>query len=299
MGESLVLVSLFVLVLMPFGSCGFFDDTWNVITGKATSETISQSITVTGGNAPVIYDVMNETMTDVSSGPTEDSATQVIINFSVSDSEGVGNIDDSSAFIDFNFGGISRNVSCTKYESSGNYANYTCDVTMWWFDLPGTWSINASISDNNANSAENTTDSFYVGTAAGFESSPAGLGWGSIAPGAVDTEPSNHILMNNTGNMVRGVEVNATDLVGESNSAQALWATNFSVHTASGCGGTGMVADTYTDVSGASLPIGNYTLNDGTGQEDIYVCLEAANSILDAQVYSTTTRGAWTVKIVA
>lgn len=291
-----------MMFLMTFVSAGFFNETWSLITGRVgTTNPVTQTITVTGGSAPVIYDVWNETMTDLSSsGPTEDSPTYVIINFSASDSEGAGNLDDSTAFIDLESGGTSRTASCTKYESSGNYANYTCNVTIWWFDPASTaWTINASISDTSTNYAQNITDIFAVGSLAGFSSSPSSLTWSSISPGAIDAEPTNNILMNNTGNMVRNVELNATDLIGETNSAQALWAANFSAHTASGCSsGTTMVADTYTDVAGASLPVGNYT-GGSAGQEEIYICLEAANAILDAQDYSTTARGAWTVKIVA
>ena len=58
-----------------------------------------------------------------------------------------------------------------------------------------------------------------------------------------------------------------------------------------------MVAQTFTQVASASLPIGNYT--SGTaGQEEIFICLEAANAVLDAQSYSTLAAGTWTLKIV-
>ncbi len=113
---------VFSFVLVPFGSAGF-SDVWERITGQVTSETVTQSITVTGGSAPVVYDVWNESMTDISSGPTEDSPTYIIINFSVSDSDGAANLDSATAFINFSLAGDSRAVSCTEYESSGNYAN--------------------------------------------------------------------------------------------------------------------------------------------------------------------------------
>ena len=300
--RDIILIGFIVVLLLiiPFTSAGFFNDTWNKITGRVTSSPVTHNITVTSGSSPIVYDVMNETMTDVSSGPTEDSPTYVIINFSVSDGDGFGNLNDSTATISFNFSGTSRtNTSCARYEGSDNIANYTCNVTIWWFDAPGTWSINASISDTSSNYAENTTDTFYLGATDGFESSPSELTWGSIAPGAIDVEPSEPILMNNTGNRERSIEVNATDLLGEENSAQALWAANFSAHTATNCGGTTMVADTYTAVSGATLPVGNYTVGGGTGQEEIFICLEAANAILDAQAYSTAARGTWMIKIVA
>lgn len=168
---------------------------------------------------------------------------------------------------------------------------------MWWFDAAGTWSINASIEDSSANLAMNSTDTFYLGSTVGFSASPSGLSWSTITPGAINTEPSNNILMNNTGNLAQSIEVNATDLLGESNSAQALWAANFSMHTVAGCEGTTMVPNTYATIVGASLPVGNYTLSDGTGQEEIYVCLEAANAVLDAQDYSTVANGAWIIRI--
>ena len=298
--KEIVLVSfIFTLLLfVPFSSAGF-SDFWDKITGRVTNTPVTHNITVTSGSAPLVYNVWNETMTDVSSGPNEDTITYIIINFSVSDEDGFGNLDDATAKINFTLGGVSRsNSSCSRYQGSGNYANYTCGVTLWWFDGTGDWSINASIYDTNGNSATNTTDIFYLGTTAGFESSPAELTWGDIAPGATNTEPSNNILMNNTGNLARNVEINATNLYGEVNANQALWAANFTSHTVSGCGGTAMVAQTFTQVSGASLPAGNYTLNDNTGQEQIFVCLDATNAVLDAQSYSTLAAGTWTLKIV-
>ena len=288
-----------LLLVLPFSSANF-SEVWDKITGRVTSSPVTHNITVTAGSSPIVYDVVNETMTDVSSGPTEDSPTYVIINFSVSDSDGFGNINDSTAAISFNFSGTTRsNTSCARYAGSGNIANYTCNVTLWWFDAPGTWSINASISDTSNNYAENITDTFYLGATDGFSSSPSELTWGSISPGEIGVEPSDNVLMNNTGNRERNIQINATDLLGEENPAQALWAANFSAHTDTGCGGTTMVADTYTAVSGATLPIGNYTIDNTTGQEEIFICLEAANAILDAQSYSTAARGTWTVKIVA
>ena len=289
---------LLVVALLFFVGVGDF---WDKITGRlGSTTTVVHNITVTSGSGPVVYTVWNETMTDVSSGPTEDSATYVMINFSVSDADGYGNLNDSTAAISFNLSGATRtNTSCARVDGAGNYANYTCNVTMWWFDAPGTWSINASISDTSSNVATNTTNTFDVGTTAGFSASPSELTWADIGPGAVGVEPSGgeYILMNNTGNLIRDVEVNATNLYGEMNSAQALWAANFTSHISAGCGGTAMVADAFTQVVDASLPIGNYTLDDGTGQEGIYLCLEAANAVLDAQSYSTASAGSWTLRI--
>ena len=72
------------------------------------------------------------------------------------------------------------------FENSTNYKNYTCNVTMWWWDGTGTWDINASISDNDNLSTENSSTNFYLGTTEGFSGSPTNLTWASINPGATN-----------------------------------------------------------------------------------------------------------------
>jgi len=56
--------------------------------------------------------------------------------------------------------------------------------------------------------------------------------------------------------------------------------------------------NTFVNVTSTALPVGNFTLNDGsTGQENVYVCLEQAGSELTAQAYSTGNAD-WAFKIV-
>jgi hypothetical protein len=170
---------------------------------------------------------------------------------------------------------------------------------MWWFDGAGTWDINASIVDLNDNYKENSTETFSIGATTGFVSSPSSLTWAQINPGAINQEATNPITMNNTGNIARNIEINATNLLGESDNSKALYAENFSVNNAGGCGGTVMSHYIYTPVSAANLPKGNYTINDGTGQEDIYFCLEEASTTLTQQTYSTSEDGTWIIRIFA
>ena len=107
------------------------------------------------------------------------------------------------------------------------------------------------------------------------------------------------MTLNNTGNLVRNIEINATNLLGVTDNTKGLYATNFSSHIAPGCEGTGMAHSLFTQVVGATLPTGNYSIADGSGQEDLYFCLEAANADLTQQSYSTAEEGAWTLKITA
>ena len=240
-------------------------------------------------------------MTDVSSGPNEGpSVTNVIINFTAYDADGFGNLDDSSAVINFTKGATTReNASCEWLEDWGTYyANYTCMITMYWWDGTGDWTIQAYVADQ-ATGATNTSTIFSLGTTAGAGFSPTALTWTGLVAGASNAEPNENFLLNNTGNLEKYIELNASNLEGESNSAENLYANNFTAKNAAGCEGTAMVNLNFVNITGLGFPTGNYTLSDGTAQEEVYVCLEEAGPELDSQTYSTTANGAWGLKIVA
>ena len=159
------------------------------------------------------------------------------------------------------------------------------------------------------NTAINSTKNLTVNTLTGFVMSPSALSFSTLTPGTYNQTPSNHLTLNNTGNQnitSGNVEVNATDLRGETNSAQALWAGNFSASPYTGgyiecnitASATQLVNMTYTGVTNVVLPKGNYSINDGnTGQEKMYFCLREVGPELAQQYYSTASLGAWTVKI--
>jgi hypothetical protein len=171
---------------------------------------------------------------------------------------------------------------------------------MWWWDATGIWTINAFIQDLSGNTVSNNSATFSIGATNGVLASPSFINWSQIAPSATNALANNDpLLMNNTGNQNRNINVNATDLVGETTPSKALYAENFSVNSVDGCEGTAMVKNVYTNVAGSNLPKGNYTKSDGTGQEQLYFCMEAANSDLTAQYYSTSSTGAWTAQISA
>jgi hypothetical protein len=267
-----------------------------------TNQTETLSITLNENTPPQIISVYNSTeMTSVASGPNEGPvATYVQLNITAYDEQGFGNLNNSAVQVNFSRAGENSriNSSCALLaDYNTNYANYTCNVTMWWWDAPGTWKINASISDLDGNHAFNDSTTFAIGSTTGFLANSSTVGWPSISPGATNIEANAPMLLNNTGNQQISVEVNATNLTGENNPAYSLGASNFSVHTSPGCEGTPMFWYRYTTVVGATIPRGNYSRNDGTAQETIYFCLEQSNANLIAQPYSTAQQGVWTIKI--
>lgn len=294
-----ILFILSIAILLPFASAGL-SDWFGKLTGKVTSQPVDLQIMIGGGNAPTIL-VLNGSMTDLSFGPNEAPlSTPITIQFLAYDAEGSGNINDSSAKIEFlKAGEITRSNLCSKVSSNATTNIYECLVNMYWWDAPGEWNIKAQIEDLNNNVATDQNKTFSVGGTTGFVAAPLTISWGEINPGTTQVQANNSIIMNNTGNLARNLEVNSTNLIGLSDSTKAIYANNFSINTINACGGTQMQHLNFIQISGANLGRGNYTLNDGTGQEEIFFCIETIGSELTQQTYSTSQEGAWTMKITA
>jgi hypothetical protein len=299
-GIYILCFSLMIILTLSMVSAGGFNNFWGKITGKAPTQTAVLNISVTSGRAPVIIQVYNSTLSGIS--PTEGPIpTYVIAKFEVEDQDGIGNLNNASAKMNLSrLGEYTRSNTCTFVvaEDTATTANYTCNITMWWFDGPGQWNISAYIADANANSAYNeSVKNFTMGTTDGLLANQSSLTWPNINPGATATPATQFMGLNNTGNRPRSVYVNSSDLLGETNSAYALGANNFSVKNAAGCSGTAMVNRTDTNISSVAVfDRGNYTWNNGTAQVNLYYCLETSNSNLIAQAYSTAALGAWIVK---
>ncbi|MEK6855273.1 MAG: hypothetical protein AABX73_03555, partial [Nanoarchaeota archaeon] len=238
---------------------------------------------------------------------TENSVTYVKFNFTAFYAGGVNNLDDNTAQAKFNRSGEGSrtNSSCTQSQDiDSNSAVYNCTIQLWYFDGAGDWGINVTIQDLSGGKAENSTTGFILSESTCMVMSPPALTWPSLAITNIDTLSNNDpIALNNTCNDdidSGNVKVKAINLIGEQVLTDAIFAGNFSVHTADSCNsGTTMVNGTSTGVSGALLAAGNHSLNNGVaGQEQLYVCLEAMNPDITPQSYSTGEGGAWTVTIL-
>ncbi len=267
-------------------------------------------------NPPEITAVYNSSITTtLNQGPL---ATSVIINFTAYDAD--GNLNYSTARVNISLTGevTRQNMSCSRYESSPTYANFTCNITMFWYDGAGNWNITASIWDNTTLSVKNDSTTLYVGATTAFEIAPGNLTWNAFIAGSTNQTANNDpLILNNTGNQPVGIAtgtsnitINATHLRGEIDNTKILIANNFSVSTLTGgactgdacleCGGglTGNLSyGRFTNITSAFLPKGNYTQEDGTGREQLYFCLRIAGRELTGQPYSTSQEGSWVIRI--
>ncbi|MBI4116749.1 hypothetical protein HY449_03320 [Candidatus Pacearchaeota archaeon] len=277
----------------------------------------SVTFTISLNNPPEIRNIYNDTATiiaaasGISSGPLN---TSLIVNFSVYDANGVANMDNSTATVNFSKSGeaLRQSPTCDQVEVGTNVANYSCNVTMSWYDGAGTWAVQAFISDLDSNDAKNNSANFSVGETTGFES--GSLTFPFLSPGLKNQTSAVALRLNNTGNKnmaANTTQVNATNLRGEITSAFAIWSGNISTSwdstTLEACdtsGGDGIRANNmssgnYVNITTANLTKGNYFVNDGsTGQEDFYFCIKTVGAELTSQQYSTANEGAWTIRIL-
>ena len=282
------------------------------ITGHATSQSVVVNVSVTT-NAPTVTFVTVVTPRD----PTENGVTGVSVNFTANDADGVGNINDTSALVNITYTttgeGTRTNSTCSKIQSGGTNSNYSCIVNMWYFDIAGTWNVTASIMDASLSLGQNRSTNFTYNSLTAFVLSPASVSFASISPGATNTTSNNDpIILNNTGNYsvtLGNVQMNATNLVGEVTSTQAIYANNMTVGVTTGSNAEcdlsatnqtiRMTKSNFASVTNSTLGRGNNSLNNGiTGQEQLYVCILLAGNELSQQAYSTAGQGSWTVKIV-
>lgn len=299
-----VLVSLAILsmILLPLVSADFFSNFWGKITGKATSDNTNLNISI-GNSPPTVPYVQAISAQD----PTIGSTTSIVFNFTATDTDGVSNIDNSTAAGYFNRTGepTRSNSSCEARNASGNSVTFTCTIDMWYFDENGAWTINATIQDYSSALGRNDTTSFTYNIQTAMTMNQTSLTWPSVGVADTDTGSNNDpIKVNNRGNDVDlSINVTSYDLEGDEIKTDYIYANNFTIEdTSEGCSGTTMTNASSINVTSAILQRGNNTLdfdNETSGQELIHFCLKGVLPTISSQSYSSSAFGAWTVAIVS
>ena len=289
------------LLHLPMISANIFTDWWGKITGRAAFDNANLNITV--GNSPPTIPFVQVI---AAQSPTEASTTSITFNFTARDTDGVANLNDSTAQARFNKTGEATrsNLSCVGAGTSGNDKNYTCTIDMWYFDGNGAWTINVTIKDNAAASAENSSQTFTFNLLTAMVMSPNSLTWPTINPPDTNVEANQNITVNNTGNdFDLNINIIAYNLRGESDTSKFIFANNFTVsnETQGTCTATEMVNGTSTNVTSSILQRGNNSLNywnATSGQEQIVFCIKGIPPEATAQPYSSSFFGPWQVTVL-
>ena len=228
---------------------------------------VGTSLTV-GNTAP--------TITDVESGITitltGESATSVNVIFNVTDVNGFGDLNDSTAqCIGFKTGESSRtSSSCSVFGQSGNDARYNCTDTFQYFDAAASdWAWNCSVSDDSAASVFNDTVTFTINALNFVDVNVTTISWAAVNANTDDEEADAPINLDNGGN--QDYETSFVTAYNATNSSNVIPATVFSLDNETGqtTGQTFMVENVSVNITSFfTLPHGNVS------SEDIFVYVD-------------------------
>ena len=242
----------------------------------------------------------------------------VSVSYLVDADAGIVKLLNTSAIVEVNFssGGtdyIHRTVCNRQADINSTRANYTCSVYIWYYEAPGTWIVNANITDENGNYAKND-GTFTLQDTTAIMFAPQSLTWSTIAAGTKNQTSNNDpIKLNNTGNhnsAAAAVRVTALNLIGITTPGSYIPAANFSSFNTTGagnpeCGNSGptvLVNNTVTGLAGLYLQRGDNSLQNlnGIGSQALYFCLYDVPlaAALPSQTYSTNGSGSWTISVI-
>ena len=299
-----IIIILFVSVLLIASVSAGWIDWIKKITGKATSPVyFNVSVTVSGANKPnVTYLSPISAVT-----PIEENYVNVSFSVSVYDEDGVNDLNTTSVNASFNFSTAGEAVRSSGKPGSCIYvanintthANFTCNVTMWYWDLNGTWLVFVQATDLGTGVwATNSSTSFNVSLLKALKVSPANnLTWTSVVPAATCQNASSNLTVNNTGNY-DGMIYNATafNLIGWSQTTYEIPASNFSINITANhrCFGQTLANATTVPINSSAANRGNLSARNTSGQEELFYFMPLVPSVA-SQVYDTRRGGAWVV----
>jgi len=300
-GGICIFIIIFIIFLMTSTvSAGILDWFKNTISGRASQQSTNLTISVSGVNPAIIEYVSVIPNTD----PAEFDNKTITFSVTMYDADGVSDLNDTSVSANFSKTDETARLSGTcshLTDLDANRANYSCSINMWYWDGAGNWTINVRGRDlGNGSWSYNTSSQFQYNLLRAMEISPLTLTWPAINPGADNqTSDNDPTTINNTGNYNESVEVNAINLLGESDPSYKIYAENFTIGLTTGgdaeCGGTQLQNATYIDIANSDANPGNLSSGGGNGQEDFYYCITEVPA-LSSQTYSTTQGGSWTIR---
>lgn len=243
-----------------------------------TSAYFNVSLTISNA-APTIVSV-----DAISDTPTEGTTKVVSFYFNASDTNGVSDIPASNALVQINRSGVtlSSGSACAVIGSTATMNRYQCNVTINYYNLPGSWTINASVFDGASALATNVSQIYTNGNVYGITLSTNSLTF-SGSPGQNDISASNNPqVVNNTGNnAITSINITAVNLA---NGGSYIGVGNFTANITNAATGQTLVNNTPTTISGSSVAV--------QGTRNLYLFLDIPSGLTNGTYTSTSS---WTV----
>lgn len=264
---GVIFTSVLILLVVPF----------ILKTEAATTGTFNVTLTISNSEPRIVW--VNDS---ISVSPSEGSYTLVTIRFNATDNNSAADLNDSTAQVWLNLSSetMRGNASCEDVAESGNTVTYECQMQLWYWDMDGTWQINASVEDNSGVYTQNTSATLTYGDLAAMQVIKSDLTFEGVPGDENVAATENPQVINNTGNRAfTAVNITAYDLEGVTDSDYTIGAGNFSINVSDSSIGQALVNATTMQVTDSSLPRGNQST------EDLYVYLDIPSGVL-GQTYA-------------
>ncbi len=232
---------------------------------------------------------------------TEAGITQIFINITASDPDGVADLNTSALLVIASLPGEdSRTASCNLLNIlDTSTAQYECVLDMHYWDGAGTWSLQATIADNAGATTTPLTSTFLLLETSCITLTPSSLAFSTVFPGTANAYATNDpIQVQNTCNREAALSITGSDAIGQSNAAESIPATAFRINTVDNqCAtGTQLQNGSQLTIAGAFLSAGNNSANEGF--ELLYTCIELVPSEISAQAYQTPPFFPWEIGLL-
>jgi hypothetical protein len=269
--NELVLTIIFfmtmLIVLMMPGVLPAFGVSGNVTYFNVT-------VTVNGGSPIITY------VQAISDSPSEGTTKTVHFYFNATHPNGVANILPGGASIKITQSGTTlTSTGCMVNSTDGVTLNrFDCNVTLNYYNLPGAWTINATIVDTSANSVSNTGSSFTNGMIYGLTLKATTITFGGDSGTPDISAGQNPQQVNNTGNM-NFTQINLTAFNVKSITNAIIGAGNFTANTTNGTGfGQILINNTAVMLVNSTLPV--------NGSRNVYLYLDLPSGVANGTYYS-------------
>ncbi|MBI2044603.1 hypothetical protein HYT23_00940 [Candidatus Pacearchaeota archaeon] len=261
-------------------------------TREMTWDVLYFDVTYTVPNQPPVIDSVGPVP---SVGPLEGTTRPAIFNIQVSDPDGFADV--TSVNAEFSLIGEPTRSGACLFDSNidADTAIYICTVNMQYYDKNGVWSVLVTATDTQSQQDTDNTQTFtYQLLKAIVINQPTGaLNWPTLNPGTISI-PSNNDpnTIENTGNYEGPIFITAYNLIGNTNPAENIPASNFraGITLDLECTATQLQDGISVSITGSNLPRGV------GATEDIYYCLTSVPYV-SSQSYSANGANSWRIEI--
>jgi len=246
------------------------------------STTFNVTLTVNSGTPTITY------VDAISDGPSDGTTKVVHFYFNATHPNGVSNIPFANATVRINLTTeVLTSSSCSIASTTGITNRFDCSVTLNYNNSPGTWTINATITDLASNVATNLSQTYTNANLWAITLRTNSITFAGT-PGQSYVSSPNPQQVNNTGNKgFAQINVTAFNLQSATNATNIIGAGNITANTTDGSGaGHALINNTAITLANSALTV--------SGSKNMYLYMNIPAGVANGTYNSVSP---WTVTV--